>query len=166
VGIKTVLIAGIFFGFASAAAAEDCKTLADPAARLACFDKPPKALAKAAKKATPKDEFFTAKALLQKKMIDPESARFSEMFKIQAAGGEGDIYCGLVNSKNRMGGYAGNAGFIYEKNLNRATIMATGDSDPDYSMQAAAAYCVHCAPDPRSDRSFNSFCPSMLKFRR
>jgi hypothetical protein len=147
---------------ATAAHAADCKAIQDPAARLACFDAAPKAAPKTAKKP---DEFATAKAMLQRKMIDPESARFTSMFKVQTSG-EGEVLCGLVNSKNSMGGYVGYKGFIFEENLNRVTIMATGDSNPDYSMQAAAAYCVHCAPDPRSDRNFLTYCPSMLKFRR
>lgn len=161
-GIKATLIAATFFA-AGPAIAQDCKAIADGAARLACFDKAPKTAAKAAKK--PTDDAAPAKALLQRKMIDPESARYTDVFKVKTAS-EGDVVCGIVNSKNRMGGYVGGKGFIYEPKLNRATIMATGDTDPDYSMQAAAAYCVHCDPDPRSDRSFATYCPSMLKFRR
>jgi hypothetical protein len=50
----------------------------------------------------------------------------------------GDAICGLVNSTNRMGGYVGATGFIYEKNLNRATLMFSGGNDPDYTGAAAA----------------------------
>jgi hypothetical protein len=164
--MKTLaLIAVALFSMSGGAQAADCKALQDAAARLACFDKAPVASAPKAAKKPAGDPFGPAKALLQRKMIDPESARFTDVYSFQTPN-EGEIVCGLVNSKNRMGGYVGNKGFIYEKALNRATIMATGDSDPDYSMQAAAAYCVHCASDPRSDRSFISYCPSMLKFRR
>jgi hypothetical protein len=37
-----------------------------------------------------------------------------------------------------MGGYVGATGFIYEKNLNRATLMFSGGNDPDYTGAAAA----------------------------
>jgi hypothetical protein len=121
---------------APAAHAADCKSISDPAARLACFDAAPKTTAK---KPTPKppDEFAAAKAATQRKLTDPESARFEDLFKVSTD--QGEAVCGLVNSKNRMGGYAGNTGFIFEKTLNRATLMFSGGSDPDYTGRAAAA---------------------------
>lgn len=165
--MRIVLVALMTLFFSGRdALAQDCRSITDPTARLTCFDKAPPAAAKTAKKpAAAVDAFAPAKVLLQRKMVDPESARFTDLFKVQTSS-EGDVVCGIVNSKNRMGGYVGGKGFIFEPRLSRATIMATGDSDPDYSLQAAAAYCVHCAPDPRSDRTFTTYCPSMLKFRR
>jgi hypothetical protein len=75
--------------------------ISDPTARLACFDAPPKA---AARKATPKppDEFAAAKAAMTRKLTDPESARFDQLFKVTTDNGE--AVCSLANSKNRMGG--------------------------------------------------------------
>jgi hypothetical protein len=148
---------------APTAQATDCKAISDPAARLACFDAPPKA---AAKKAAPKplDEFAAAKAAMTRKLTDPESARFDQLFKVMTDNGE--AICGLVNSKNRMGGYTGATGFIFEKTSNRATLMFSGDSDPDYTGQAAAAYCVYCADAGRGDRNIVDHCPSLIKSYR
>jgi hypothetical protein len=148
---------------ASTAQAADCKSISDPAARLACFDAAPKP---AAKKAAPKpaDEFSAAKAAMARKLTDPESARFDDLFKVQTDSGE--AVCGMVNSKNRMGGYVGPTGFIYEKSLNRATLMFSGGSDPDYTGAAAAAYCVYCAGAGRGDRNIADHCPSLIKSYR
>jgi hypothetical protein len=65
---------------AGAAHAADCKSISDPAARLACFAAAPKT---AAKKAAPKpmDEFGAATAAMARKLTDPESARFDDLFK-------------------------------------------------------------------------------------
>jgi hypothetical protein len=161
--ILGIVALALLIGGASTANAVDCKGISDPAARLACFDAPPKT---AAKKALPKpsDEFAAAKAAMMRKLTDPESARFDEMFKVATDNGE--AICGLVNSKNRMGGYTGNTGFIFEKSLNRATLMFSGASDPDYTGQAAAAYCAYCTDAGRGDRNIADFCPSLVKSYR
>jgi hypothetical protein len=152
-----------FLHAAAAAHAADCKAISDPAARLACFDAPPKT---ATKKAAPKlpDEFAAAKAAMTLKLTDPESARFDQLFRVTTDNGE--AICGLVNSKNRMGGYIGNTGFIFEKALNRATLMFSGASDPDYTGQAAAAYCVYCTEAGRGDRNIVDHCPSLINSYR
>jgi hypothetical protein len=161
--ILGIVALALLLAAASTAHATDCKSISDPAARLACFDAPPKT---AAKKTAPKppDEFAAAKAAMTRKLTDPESARFDEMFKV--ATDNGDAICGLVNSKNRMGGYTGNTGFIFEKALNRATLMFSGASDPDYTGQAAAAYCVYCTDAGRGDRNIVDHCPSLIKSYR
>lgn len=92
----------------NSACAEDCKSIADAQARLACFDKSAKA-PKAAIKKPPTDEFADAVAALVRKLTDPESARFTDLFKVSTPD-EGEVTCGMVNSKNRMGGYAGARG--------------------------------------------------------
>lgn len=43
---------------------------------------------------------------VRNRLIDPESAQFSELAT------ENGITCGLVNSKNRMGGYTGTVLFV------------------------------------------------------
>jgi hypothetical protein len=155
------------FLWTTAAIAADCASIPDSAARLACFDKaaksPPKA---AAKKGLPKaDDFGAAKAAMSRKLTDPESARFTDLFKVSTPD-EGEIICGMVNSKNRMGGYAGATGFIFHKNMNRAILMMSGATDPEYRGEAAASYCVYCANDPRGDANFVSHCPSLIKSYR
>jgi hypothetical protein len=117
-------------------------------------------------KAAPKlpDEFAAAKAAMTLKLTDPESARFDQLFRVTTDNGE--AICGLVNSKNRMGGYIGNTGFIFEKALNRATLMFSGASDPDYTGQAAAAYCVYCTEAGRGDRNIVDHCPSLINSYR
>lgn len=144
----------------AAAHADDCKAIQDPAARLACFDRPGKpAVAKAKKPAV--DEFAEAKDIVRKKLSDPESARFDDLFKVQ--GDHGETVCGMVNSKNKMGGYVGATGFIFEKNIQSATIMMSGDSDPNYTANKAATYCLYCMPAGRGDRTMVEFCPGLLQ---
>ncbi len=53
----------------------------------------------------------TAKKSVRESLIDPDSAKFSDVFK----GVEGGDYCGLVNAKNRMGAYSGKSAFIYDE---------------------------------------------------
>lgn len=48
------------------------------------------------------------KSAVKRDLIDPHSALFSEIKT------EGGITCGLVNSKNRMGGYVGDRIFLYQ----------------------------------------------------
>lgn len=148
--------------FPALALAEDCKAIQDATARLACFDKPPpKAATPKAKKAAAIDDFADAKAAIKRKLTDPESAQFTEMFKVQAQ--RGDAVCGLVNSKNRMGGYAGVAGFFYDRISRTGTIMFSGGSDPEYSGPQAAAYCVFCTTTGRGDPNIGDHCPGLIK---
>lgn len=53
---------------------------------------------------------------IRKELTDPDSARFKWAplagKATNADGSASATYCGLVNSKNRMGGYAGDAPFI------------------------------------------------------
>jgi hypothetical protein len=101
---------------------------------------------------------------MARKLTDRESARFDDLFKVHADSGE--AVCGMVNSKNRMGGYVGVTGFIYEKNLNRATLMFSGGNDPDYTGTAAAAYCVYCTPAGRGDRNIVEHCAGLINAYR
>jgi hypothetical protein len=94
---------------ASTAHAADCKAISDPAARLACFESTPKATKKSAPKSPAADEFAAAKAAMSRKLTDPESARFTDPFN---SNGTTPVMCGMVNSKNRMGGYSGATGFV------------------------------------------------------
>ncbi len=52
----------------------------------------------------------TAKKAVRESLIDPDSAKFTSIYKGAV---DGD-YCGAVNAKNRMGAYVGSSLFIYE----------------------------------------------------
>jgi hypothetical protein len=144
---------------------QDCKAIPDAAARLACFDKAPSSqkprVAKSNSAAVPAEDFTAAKAVIQRKLKDPMSAQWSELFKVKTK--EGEFVCGAVNSKNSYGGYVGSSGFIFDVRFNTATIMMSGATDPDYSGEDAARYCLYCLPDPRSEQSVAPHCPSLIK---
>ena len=110
------------------------------------------------------DDFATAKTAMQQKLTDPMSAQWQDLFKVSTP--EGEIICGKVNSKNKTGGYVGATGFIFEKRLNRATLMYSGTQDPDYTIAAAAAYCIYCTTDRRGDLSIVGLCPDLIKASR
>lgn len=57
------------------------------------------------------DRYGDAKKAVKAALIDPESAQFDDV----TAGKEAGIVCGLVNAKNRMGGYIGRMPF-YTRN--------------------------------------------------
>lgn len=65
-----------------------------------------------------------AKKVVSASLIDPESARFERMY----AGVKKGDFCGFVNGKNRMGGYAGASPFFYEDQISYAEI---GSKPPD-----------------------------------
>lgn len=54
---------------------------------------------------------YKAQNLVKKSLIDPESARFSEVKYVRETG----AVCGLVNGKNKMGGYVGEKPFFVTK---------------------------------------------------
>ena len=49
-----------------------------------------------------------AEDAVKQELTDPDSAQFSNV------NSKGDVVCGLVNSKNRLGGYVGPVGFIVQ----------------------------------------------------
>lgn len=162
--MKTIATAlALLAACTTSALAADCKSITDAQSRLACFDKATKPPPKA-KKARG-DEYGPAKEAMARKLNDPTSAQWRDLFTVKTPD-IGDVVCGMVNSKNRMGGYVGFTGFIFEKNRGRATMMFSGREDPDYSGAAAASYCVYCATDPRGDRNIESHCPSLIQSYR
>ena len=60
-----------------------------------------------------------AKDAVRDQLNDPGSAKFYEV------GSKGSVTCGLVNAKNRMGGFVGRRGFIFENGIARIE----GDQD-------------------------------------
>ena len=74
---------------------------------------------------------------VKKELLDPESARF--VFPPYKGG---NFYCGQVNSKNRMGGYAGNAVFQVsvmpqEKGAMFFYVLGVGSADPENPTSSA-----------------------------
>ncbi|MFK4657298.1 hypothetical protein ABIF97_007232 [Bradyrhizobium japonicum] len=65
--------------------------------------------------------------------------------------------------QKQLWGYVGSRGFIFDVRFNTATIMLSGASDPDYSGEDAARYCLYCLPDPRSEQSVAPYCASLIK---
>jgi hypothetical protein len=53
-----------------------------------------------------------AKQSIEASLFDPHSAQYDDL-KIVDTGRAGKLVCGMVNAKNRMGGYVGRKGFIY-----------------------------------------------------
>lgn len=49
---------------------------------------------------------------IEGQLVDPESARYRDVYLISMPGTGGVLFCGLVNAKNGMGGYTGYRRFI------------------------------------------------------
>ena len=79
--------------------------------------------------AEPSLEHFTAvvEAAIKQELIDPSSAQFEWPYTFKRAS-NGLITCGLVNSKNRMGGYSGRAYVIVVYNEGRAPYFNIAES--------------------------------------
>lgn len=145
----------------SSARAADCKSIADAQARLACFDKaPPPAPAKkpaaSTKAASSVDPFAVAKAALLRKLTDPGSAQWMDLYKVASPSGE--LVCGMVNAKNRMGGYNGATAFVYIPAMSQAVLMFNGVADPEPAEAGLRNYCIYCADNPRADPKVRPHC--------
>jgi hypothetical protein len=77
-----------------------------------------------------------AKLAVQERLRDPGSARF-DAIAVHDRGGGKVVVCGLVNSKNGFGGYAGDTPFLYRDHL---VTLAQADSPP-HILAAFAAEC-------------------------
>jgi hypothetical protein len=84
---------------------------------------------------------------LRKKLLDPDSARLTWW----AYPGKG-FYCGLVNSKNGFGGYAGNALFYAAPDPPMSTIENDG-SDGDATRRVAFEMCRSSGYGDELDRA-------------
>lgn len=73
-------------------------------------------------------QYSEAQAGVKAILSDPESAQFTGL----ASGPDGNV-CGLVNAKNRMGGYVGATPFAYQKNIRFTAIVASPDEN-DFRM--------------------------------
>lgn len=70
-----------------------------------------------------------AKDEVRRLLNDPESARFSQL----TPGKQSGDTCGLVNARNRMGGYVGDTPFFFEKSSGTTAIVKSPD-DNDFRM--------------------------------
>jgi hypothetical protein len=70
-----------------------------------------------------------AEEIVRDTLSDPASAQFED---VATSAANPDVVCGLVNSKNRMGGYAGNKRFIVTLSRKQAQI------DPGVALSPAA----------------------------
>lgn len=62
-----------------------------------------------------------AQAAVKVRLSDPQSAQFTKVFVV---GEKGDrVVCGMVNSRNRMGGYAGPVLFAYQELIRHAVVI-------------------------------------------
>lgn len=72
------------------------------------------------------------KKSVREMMVDPSSAQFGEIY----AGAKPGYYCGSVNGKNRMGGYAGEQQFSFkgspESDFGVVTIHGEVATDEDF----------------------------------
>lgn len=65
-----------------------------------------------------------AKAIIAKRMIDPDSLRLrsTRVVTVQREGKAQQVLCGEFNAKNRMGGYTGFKSFAYEPSSMRGVL--------------------------------------------
>lgn len=105
--------------------AKDCRSIADSAARLACYDALP------SPKAVPAEDpnITKAKAAILKVMREPASARFINLkVKVAADGSKG--VCGQVSGKNAFGGQTGPALMVYDGKIGRVLVADAGAENP------------------------------------
>jgi hypothetical protein len=68
-----------------------------------------------------------AKREVRQHLVDPSSAQFESVHENPKNG----AVCGLVNAKNRMGGYVGASPFVYEKSSG-ATLVQEEPTERDF----------------------------------
>jgi hypothetical protein len=120
-----VLSAGLLLAMVSSvspAMGQDVPAAANPVTQVASNELASSRLTSQAKDAI--------RAEVRQQLSDPESARFRWLEKKT----DGNVYCGFVNSKNRMGGYVGFVPFqvilFKGKNGVVASFLTMADGDP------------------------------------
>lgn len=113
---------------------------------LACVHFPAIAQGNKVREATPKEIALIKKAM-QDQLRDPDSAKYSMVVVKTKSEGDGVyITCGLVNSKNGYGGYAGNAWFmgvfVTLTNGNKEAMIISVDSSDPENGEVAAKMCA------------------------
>lgn len=79
------------------------------------------------------------KSIIKEKLIDGESAQFSDLKYNKA----GSYVCGYVNSKNRMGGYAGKKKFVVSLESNNGYIEP-GEGEDNLIREGFYAHFASC----------------------
>jgi hypothetical protein len=66
------------------------------------------------------DDISTIKQAVSKKLVDSQSAHFSQIYQSETVP---QIYCGKLNSKNRFGDYTGERLFMYDSKFDSLTVL-------------------------------------------
>lgn len=70
---------------------------------------------------------------VMERLVDPDSAKFDAIYQ----GKTEKHWCGMVNAKNRMGGYAGARPFVYKKVTDDFGLVTLVDEAPeDYEFRS------------------------------
>lgn len=77
-------------------------------------------------------------------LLDPESAVFTD---VMAYGAQHERVCGVVNGRNRMGGYAEPVRFVSSPSLT-ALDMNAAEDDPVGACLFEAATAFYCSEEP------------------
>lgn len=111
-----------------------------------------------------------AKQAVRSRLSDPSSAQFDRMTVFP-----GDIVCGTVNAKNKLGGYVGPRVFVYNGSERGQAIVDADQGTVDYYCSADnvwAQLAVHekrCAATPpatpASQSEFKETCKKVEELR-
>ncbi|MGY4312852.1 hypothetical protein [Bradyrhizobium sp. JR3.5] len=88
----------------------------------------------------------SAKTQLGKFLFDPYSAQYEDIREIKTE--IGAMVCGLVNAKNRMGGYVGRKPFYYMAINGEVAVIRNNSDAFVYS-----SFAKYCFPDRRFPRN-------------
>jgi hypothetical protein len=66
----------------------------------------PKGVAGQVRKQSPEHQVLT---MVRERLVDPDSAQFQDVYQVASTP---TVWCGMVNARNRMGGFSGKAGFV------------------------------------------------------
>lgn len=134
------------FSAGAAWAAEDCKAIAEPMARLTCFDKINSTPKGQPKQARVDPDIVKAKNAVSRSLKDPESAKFENLYK--TTDGLMPIVCGEVNSRNGYGGYAGRTPFVYVASSDHAYLIDMNSPDPAEVLEGLPIFQHSCKGMP------------------
>ncbi|WP_445773837.1 hypothetical protein [Shewanella sp.] len=99
------------------------------------------------------DEFLIEKELVKQKLIDADSAKFQNLSRVVNSKNE-DAVCGEVNSRNRMGGYAGFSNFVVLESK-FVIFEGTGILDNAYKLSGCAGPDVELITRLSDEADFN-----------
>jgi hypothetical protein len=136
--------------------ADECKSITDSAARLACFNAlsaKPKAKVPPVKASSPAkasgaeqtDDIAMVKRAVVRDLKDPMSAVFGDVYRRRYA-----VVCGGVNAKSSYGGYTGMTAFVYEIEKDQAIILNPNGADPSSVLDGLVLYKYNCFDDKRA----------------